>query len=315
MLDVMARHSFTSKHADATQSSEITLVVDTPTIHEEGDQAPQAYVICIAGPQVGKMFKLAGAELIIGRSHEANVQLQETSISRAHARLFGSGNQVFVEDLKSANGTYLNGQKLAFPQQLRDGDKITIGSTTILKFAYHDQFDEDYQRRMYEFALRDGLTQAFNKKYLMNHLRAEFSFARRHKSELTVIMIDVDRFKETNDTHGHLAGDAILVEVAGLSLAAIRTEDTFARYGGEEFVIVCRGTNASQALLLAERLRKSIENHQFAYNEIKIPVTVSMGIASYPEVSVAEAEELIAAADNAMYKAKRAGRNCVLTSS
>jgi two-component system, cell cycle response regulator len=311
----MARHSFKSKLAEATQSSEITLVVDTPAIGDDRDQAPQAYVICIAGPQVGKMFKLTGAELIIGRAHEADVQLQETSISRTHARLFGSGNQVFIEDLKSANGTYLNGQELAFPQQLRDGDKMTIGSTTILKFAYHDQFDEDYQKRMYEFALRDGLTQAFNKKYLMNHLRAEFSFARRHKSELTVIMIDVDRFKETNDTHGHLAGDAILVEVARLSLAAVRIEDTFARYGGEEFVIVCRRTRSEQALLLAERLRKSIENYPFKYGDLDIPVTVSMGIASFPEITVTESEELIAAADNAMYKAKRAGRNCVLISS
>ena len=165
---------------------------------------------------------------------------------------------------------------------------------------------------MYEFALRDGLTQAFNKKYLMNHVKAEFSFAKRHKSPLSVIFLDVDGFSSINETYGHLAGDSVLVEVTKISMTMIRLEDTFARYGGEEFVVVCRGTRSDQAILLAERLRRQIEETTFRYGGQPIPITVSMGIASYPELSIERSEELIEAADTAMYKAKRAGRNCVL---
>ena len=108
---------------------------------------------------------------------------------------------------------------------------------------------------MYHAALFDPLTNACNKRHLMDRLQAEISYARRHKTPLSLLMIDLDRFKLINDSHGHLAGDAVLATLGQIVSSALRVEDIFARYGGEEFAVLCRGTTADEALALAERLR------------------------------------------------------------
>lgn len=302
-----------SSYDDLSEHSEsdATMIVESPALRQvqTGTDKTQAYVIVIAGPHTGRMFKIDRNENVLGRSPNVDLTLQDVGVSRSHARLLCVGDHIFVEDMQSANGTFLNGERVAVPQQLQDGDKITLGSTTILKFTYHDKLDEDFQKKMFDAALRDGLTQAFNKKYFTNHLHSEFSFAQRHKTELTLIMFDVDHFKHLNDTWGHLAGDQVLIELARISMQSIRTEDTFARYGGEEFTVVARGISQGHGLMLAERLRAQIENFRFEYSGERLPVTISLGVASFPQIPVMTADELIAAADAALYEAKDAGRN------
>ncbi len=297
---------------EQSEPSEATLIVDSNAlkrVRQEVAERNQAYVIVIAGPHTGKMFKIDSSDTVMGRSPRVDLQLQDVGVSRTHARIFRVNDQVFVEDLQSANGTYLNGERLAMTQQLRDGDKITLGSTTILKFTYHDKLDEDYQKRMFEAALRDGLTNAFNKKYFLNHLDSEFSYAKRHGSHLSLVIFDVDHFKHVNDTYGHLAGDHILTKLASLAMNSVRSEDTFARYGGEEFAIVARGSTMFQSYQLAERLRKEVDAYSFVHHTSEIPVTISVGVASFPEIQVETVPELIEAADRALYAAKNAGRN------
>ncbi len=296
-----------SEHSE----SDATMIVESPALQQvqTGTERSQAYVIVIAGPHTGRMFKIDRNETVLGRSPSVDLTLQDVGVSRSHARLLCVGDHIFVEDMQSANGTFLNGERVAVPQQLQDGDKITLGSTTILKFTYHDKLDEDFQKKMFEAALRDGLTHAYNKKYFTSHLMSEYSFAERHKSALTLIMFDVDHFKNLNDTWGHLAGDQVLVKLAKISMQSIRTEDTFARYGGEEFAVVARGISQGHGLMLAERLRAQIENHRFEYNGERLPVTISLGVASYPEVPASSPDDLIKAADAALYEAKRGGRN------
>src|SRR5690606_4501307 len=101
--------------------------------------------------------------------------------------------------------------------------------------------DENFQQQMFDAALRDGLTKAYNKSYFLTQLEIEMAFALRHATPLSLVMFDVDHFKHVNDTYGHLAGDAVLMKLAGLAQASVRAEDVFARYGGEEFAIICRG--------------------------------------------------------------------------
>jgi diguanylate cyclase (GGDEF)-like protein len=216
-----------------------------------------------------------------------------------------------VRDLGSTNGTFLNGAKIT-EQVLRDGDKIQVGSTTILKFTFHDSLDESFQRQMYESALRDGLTKAFNKKYFLDRLESEFAYAVRHKSPLSLIMFDIDHFKAINDTHGHLAGDYCLATMSGLVLQAIRQEDVFARYGGEEFAVICRGVELGGAATFGERIRKMVAAQMFVYGNVELKVTVSVGVAAVPNVGMRRHEELIASADEALYEAKRGGRNRVV---
>src|SRR5581483_6850222 len=155
-------------------------------------------------------------------------------------RVLQIGGEVTIEDLKSANGTVVNGEPVGATAALKDGDKIRLGSTTILKFTYHDHLDESFQQQMYDAALRDALTKAFNKKYFLDRLETELAYAKRHAAHLSLLMIDIDHFKQVNDTYGHLAGDFVLSRIARIALGTVRTEDVFARYGGEEFGVICR---------------------------------------------------------------------------
>jgi len=122
-------------------------------------------------------------------------------------------------------------------------------------------------------------------------------------------MVDVDHFKEVNDTYGHQAGDAVLAKLAQIARESIRSEDVLARYGGEEFAIISRGINSAQGLMLAERLRQIVDRTLFEYEGQAIPITISLGVASFPEVAVETSEQLISASDGALYRAKNNGRN------
>ncbi len=146
-----------------------------------------------------------------------------------------------LEDLGSTNGTYCNGQRVS-RQALSEGDKILLGSTTILKFSYHDQLDEAFQRQMSESALRDGLTRAYNKRYFSERLESELQYALRHSTPVSLVFLDIDHFKAINDEHGHQAGDHVLVQLATLAMSMLGEDDIFARYGGEEFAIIARGS-------------------------------------------------------------------------
>ena len=164
---------------------------------------------------------------------------------------------------------------------------------------------------MYESALRDGLTKAFNKKYFTDRLESELTFALRHESPLALVMFDIDHFKKVNDTHGHQAGDLVLSEISTLLTGALRAEDVFARYGGEEFAVICRGTDLSQAQIVGERMRKAVEGHRFDFEGTHIPVTISVGIAGLPDPAVKDAADLVSRADKALYQSKHGGRNRV----
>ena len=166
-----------------------------------------------------------------------------TTASRAStAQFVRDGDKMILEDLGSTNGTFCNGIRVD-RRELVDGDKIMVGSTTILKFTYHDYLDEIFQRQMYESALRDGLTKVFNKKYFTDYLEKEFAFAARHGGPLALIFLDIDHFKKINDTHGHPAGDFVLAELSQMMATLLRTEDVLARFGGEEFAVICRGSD------------------------------------------------------------------------
>jgi diguanylate cyclase (GGDEF)-like protein len=270
----------------------------------------RAYLVVLAGSSVGEMFKLETDKTIIGRGGRAHIRLLDEGISREHAQLLVENGHVQLQDLGSTNGTYCNGLRVD-KKELVDGDKILVGSTTILKFTYHDNLDEIFQKQMYESALRDGLTKAFNKKYFTDRLESEFTFAIRHDTPLGLVLFDIDHFKKVNDTHGHQAGDHVLSEIAILLTATLRAEDVFARYGGEEFGVICRGSDAAQSLVVGERLRKAVEGHDFVYEGTHIPITISVGVAVLPDPAVKDAGDVVSLADQALYKSKRAGRNRV----
>ena len=271
----------------------------------------KAYLIVLAGSNVGEMYKMDEGEKIIGRSAAAEIQLLDEGISRNHCKIRRSATgDVVIEDLGSTNGTFANGEPIS-AHRLADGDKIQVGSTTILKFTYHDNLEENFQRQMYDSALRDGLTKTFNKRYFTDRLHAEFAFAHRHESPLVLCMMDLDHFKSVNDTYGHLAGDYVLQTLAGLIQASVRAEDVFARYGGEEFAVISRGITVESAIIMGERIRHAVEQHAFGWNNERMPITLSLGLAGLPNPMINSPAELVAAADEALYDAKHGGRNQV----
>jgi diguanylate cyclase (GGDEF)-like protein len=274
-------------------------------------QRDRAYLIVLAGSNVGEMYEVEGPETVLGRGANATVRLNDDGISRRHARLVLVQNEVVLEDLNSSNGTAVNGETIT-QRILRDGDKIRLGSTTILKFTYHDHLDVSFQQQMLDAALRDGLTKAFNKRYFLGRLETELAYAKRHRAPLSLVMFDVDHFKRVNDTFGHLAGDYVLAKISKLTQNTVRTEDVFARYGGEEFGVICRGVNLANAGILGERLRAIVETTEFDHEGTRMPITISVGVAAYPDLPLESPEQLIAAADEALYQAKRTGRNRVL---
>ena len=272
------------------------------------------YLIVLLGSNVGETFRLDPTQghILVGRAPTSTIRFNDDGVSRKHAqmRLLPSGEWC-IEDLGSANGTHVNGERVVV-RTLSDNDKIALGPGTLLKFTFHDELEENFQRQMYDAALRDGLTKAFNRKYFLSRLDTELAYARRHHAPLSLVMLDVDHFKKINDTYGHVAGDSVLVTLSQLVLKTIRTEDVFARYGGEEFAVICRGVARDQACVLAERLRQLVAASPFDAAGRKIPVSISVGVAGMPEFAAESSLQLIAAADEALYGAKRSGRNRVV---
>lgn len=162
--------------------------------------------------------------------------------------------------------------------------------------------------RLYEISVSDGLTNLYNRRYLEQRLSKELSYARRFRKPLTILMTDVDFFKKVNDQFGHLAGDQALRQVGEILIAGLRDYDVVARYGGEEFSILLLATPLGRGASTAERLRQAVEKAEIVFRSQRIPVTISVGVAAFPEHS-SDAEELIDAADKALYEAKRRGRN------
>ncbi len=290
---------------DATGTSNVP---DLPSSGHPSRLRPCLTVL--TGASTGLVFKLADGASVIGRGAEVAIRIVDDGISRAHARVVHD-NSIVVEDLASRNGTYVNGQRISAPTSLKEGDKLQIGATTVLRFAYHDDLDESFHENLVSSALRDPLTKLFNKRYLMNRLDSELKFARRHKTAVTVLMLDLDHFKRVNDTHGHLAGDAALVHLATTLVKAVRNEDVVARFGGEEMVIILRAIPIDLGMHLGERLRKLVEQAVTTHQGRELTMTVSVGAAGYPSTKAETVEQLLEAADQALYRAKHAGRNCV----
>jgi two-component system cell cycle response regulator len=274
----------------------------------------RATLTVLTGLNAGQILALDGFEHVLGRGTDADLWLEDPAISRAHARVLRRPDGHFsIEDAGSTNGTFVSGRRVHGRADLESGDRIQLGPTQMLRFAITDDAEEELQRRLYESSTRDALTRAFNRKYLNERLLAEVAHSRRHKTQLTLLMLDLDRFKEVNDEHGHQVGDMVLRVAASHLQRLIRIEDVLARYGGEEFVILARSTLLRDAGRLAERVRSTIERLQIAPHEgYSIAVTVSIGIAALSELSPeAGPNDLIALADGRLYRAKLAGRNRV----
>ncbi len=296
---------------DAATERTTDPVMAVPSIVPAGKD--RATLTILSGINAGQVYALDGTEHVIGRGTEADIWVEDGGVSRRHARIAcRSDGRYFVEDLGSTNGTFIGAQRVQV-SEIRPGDRIQIGPHVMLRFQITDDAEEELQRRLYESSTRDALTRLYNRKYFTERLTAEVAYSRRHRVKLAVLILDLDDFKATNDTFGHLAGDMVLRLVSAQMQRLIRVEDLLARYGGEEFVILARTTGKTEAVRLAERIRDTI-------SELDIPIapdrsircTVSIGVAALPDVAPEGGPtELLALADARLYRAKADGKNKV----
>lgn len=169
------------------------------------------------------------------------------------------------------------------------------------------------QKRLRELAITDGLTELYNYRYFSEQLEHEFDRAKRHKLHFSVIMLDIDHFKKYNDTHGHLAGDTVLKELATLLKSNVRKIDVASRYGGEEFALILIGTNQTSAGIVATKLQKLVAEHPFQHRDSQPngTLTISLGVATFPD-DADNPKDLVDIADQRLYRAKDLGRNQVV---
>ncbi len=173
---------------------------------------------------------------------------------------------------------------------------------------------EIINKKLEELSVTDGLTGLHNRRYFIERLGSEFSRSKRHKLSISLILLDLDHFKSINDTYGHQKGDDVLIKVSDILKQNCRVHDILARFGGEEFIISLCQTGPEGAMIVAERIRKAVEEYQFIYTRAPdFNTTISAGISSYPNIKIANIDDLIRIADAYLYEAKRQGRNRIVS--
>ena len=275
-------------------------------------------LVFLSGELIAVPIPLEREEVTLGRSLGADVRVNDSKASRKHAKIVvrdsESGSEEYVViDLNSRNGTFLNGRRIE-STVLRHGDKISIGEH-ILRFELLDEIDREYQRQIHRLISHDDLTGLLSSRSFFSELRREASRARSEARPFCVLMMDLDHFKEVNDTYGHLTGSKTLEELASCIINSLRSGDAAARFGGEEFAAFLLDAELPQAMIAAERIRSEVERFEFSIVKKDSPgqkhkITISIGISSFPEDSN-DPIELVEMADSALYRAKSEGRNCV----
>ncbi len=290
-----------------------TLILSSPLTQEKKPPPGDACLVNLhpPGPDIGRRIPLIDSHYIVGRDSEAGFVVSRSSVSRQHARIYvDDDGGWWVEDLNSTNGTFVNEARIR-AQQLADSDQVRFGDA-IYKFLSGTNIESAYHEAIHTMAIQDGMTGIHNKRFFTEFLDRELAVASRYGHPLTLVMFDVDHFKKVNDTHGHLAGDAVLKDLAGRIKPRIRREDLFARYGGEEFACVLPSTALPGGIVFADHLRQIIEEKPCAFEDKQISFTISLGVTTLHRENGVDGAGLIKRADDNLYAAKRGGRNRVV---
>ena len=276
-------------------------------------------LVFLSAELIAVPIPLEGEEVILGRSLGADVRINDHKSSRRHATISKVFNEKIddheyvLKDFGSRNGTFLNGERIS-EVVLQNGDKITIGEH-IMRFELLDEIDREYQRQIHRLISHDDLTGLLSSRSFFSELRRESARAKAEGFSFCVLMMDIDHFKNVNDTYGHLTGSKTIEEIGACIMNCVRSGDAASRFGGEEFAAFLLDAEIGQAMVAAERIRSTIQSTEFSVMRQGRPVsthhvTMSIGISSFPDDSL-DPIELVEMADSALYRAKRDGRNRV----
>jgi diguanylate cyclase (GGDEF)-like protein len=281
--------------------------VSIPNNRNDDAETGESCLVQIHGGDLGKRYALR-SEISAGRDDTNEIILDHDTVSRRHARFFYRDRNCYVLDLGSTNGTYVNDTRADRETALSNGDLVRLGGV-VFKFFSGDNIEALYHDELYRMAVLDGLTDVHNKRSFLDFLEREVARCLRYGGNLSLALIDIDHFKQVNDTFGHPAGDFVLEQIARLIEERMRREALLARYGGEEFALVLPEIDLARARLFCERLRIQVEDHTFLFDGNEIKTTVSIGIAFLKRPM--RPTDFIKAADKQLYLAKKRGRNRV----
>ena len=276
-------------------------------------------LVSIRGELLATPIPLERDSVTIGRALDADIRLNDSRASRLHAQIVadktdGSNCARFrVIDLGSTNGTLVNGQVIR-EAVLNDGDKILVGDH-LFRFEMLDEIDQEFQQQIHRLIGHDELTGLLTSKSFFTELRREAARAEEENQPFCVLMMDLDHFKQVNDSYGHMVGSRTLQDIGVIIKAALRSGDVAARFGGEEFAAFLLDANYAQGLVAAERVRAAMAAHSFPVTRLDDPagetthnITISIGVAAFPD-DATDPIHLVELADSALYRAKRSGRN------
>ncbi len=245
----------------------------------------------------------------LGRSVDCTIHVNDESVSRRHAEIHRLDSGYQVVDLQSTNGVLVN--ELPVERALlRSGDRIQLGAR-VYRFLADNDFEAQYHETVYSMMTRDGLTGAYNKRYLLESLSREIHRCIRHQRPIAVALMDIDYFKSINDTYGHLVGDEVLKELTRRLQSVLRADEILSRFGGEEFAVVMVEAGREAAVEVAERCREAIASQPFETSAGPLNVTASFGVSAPPCECLNDCDSILVEADARLYQAKRDGRNCV----
>jgi diguanylate cyclase (GGDEF)-like protein len=268
---------------------------------------PGARLVVIHGESLGLCVELLDKPVTIGRAPGCEIQIDHRSVSRMHCTVWGENGQFQVRDLGSTNKTLVNEQ--AVDQiALKDGDTIAIGEI-VMKFLRRESLEDRYHQAMVERATVDILTQLPNRRVWREALERAVLQA-QNGAALSLAFIDLDHFKRINDELGHLAGDEVLKEVAGVIRQSLLAGFAAGRLGGEEFAVILPGVTLRQAADYAELLRRTVADLQVDLPGGVRSITTSVGVVQW-QPSMQTTVDFMRAADAELFRAKAEGRNRV----
>lgn len=281
-----------------------------------GPGTPQnrlAVLVVLRGAQVGRRYLLNENSLVIGRRADRSdlVIHDDPQVSSVHCRIERGAlpDSWTLVDLSSTNGTLIGGARIT-STSLRDGDRIHLGET-VLKFCFHDEVEEEFHRQVDHLMNVDDLTGLPVQRVFQQRFHDALRHAARTGLSVSVFMMDLDGLKKINDRHGHLLG-ARSIAVTGRRLGGILAAagGVASRFGGDEFSAYATGADRERGLALGERMRAAVAAEAVTLGNAVVQPTISIGMALFPRDGSAP-EALTRRADEALYRAKAAGRNCV----
>ena len=260
----------------------------------------QVYLVVVEGQKTGAVYRVGELETGPGAESDEGDLVGE-KVDEEQAKLIRQGAELHEMDMGGVAGG------------MAEGDRFQLGGGALLKVYFGQGPAETLRRGLYESLVRDWLTGLHTRRFFEERLTAEFSFAVRHNSPLSFILLDVDGLREITDQRGRKAGDDARRAVAAALRDATRTEDVVARFGGDEFAVLARQTTSDQAVVLAERIHDLVEAAEIPGGAAPTKVTLRAGLATFNPLAFDSAVDLVEAANRALVRAKRDAQTSIIT--